>query len=116
MASNDSPRPNDANVELSIEKIWLLLPNAVRKAFWRYHHCFNQDEIKDLVQEIALSLLKGEGHAPRSFKDEASKKPWLRSVVNHHVQNSFRGRKNVVGLDAITPDDIACPLRRMKFA
>ncbi|MGH9847457.1 MAG: RNA polymerase sigma factor, partial [Blastocatellia bacterium] len=97
------------NAEVSIEDFWPLIPNAVRNAFRHYHHYFNQDEAKDIVQEIALLLLKDDRHVLRSFKGKSSKETWLQSVVNRRVQNSFRGRKNEASLDDATSDDIACP-------
>lgn len=109
MALNNLQSPDDPNPETSIPDLLKLISAALRRAYRIYSHRPDPDDIEDLTQSIALSLIKKYGHDLRPFEHLFFERKWLLAVAKHAALRFFQGQKDLVSLDDMTPDDFACP-------
>jgi len=80
----------------------ILLPiiyESVGWAYLRYRRNICQDELDDLSQQIAITLIEDNCARLRSFKCHSSVKTWLQVIANHYVYDYFHRRKHTESLD-----------------
>ena len=82
-----------------------LISAAVRRAYRIYHHRLDPDNIDDITQSIALSLVKKYGTDLRLLEHLLSERKWLLVVAKHAALRFWRGQKELVSLEHMAPDD-----------
>lgn len=108
MALDNSQSPNDPNSEVSIDDDFLkLIADTVRRAYGIYNHRPNRDDMEDIAQSVALSLIKNDSHGLCSFEHWSKLETWLQVIVNHEVIRFFRRQKDEVDVEDLPPGDLA---------
>ncbi len=108
MALDNSQLPDDPNSEISIDDDFLkLIADAVRRAYGIYNYRPNRDDMEDIAQSVAISLIKNDSHGLRSFEHWSKLATWLQVIVNHEVIRFFRRQKDEVDVEDLPPGDLA---------
>jgi DNA-directed RNA polymerase specialized sigma24 family protein len=92
---------------LSLDEFLKLISDAARRAFRIYHLRFNQADIEDIAQSIALLLLKDDCHVLRSFGGRSSPESWLQKIANHKTIRFYRRQKGMMSLNDLSHNDCA---------
>lgn len=123
MSPEDFPRPGEPNSEISFDDFLKLifdsdispddflklLYNAARRSCRSYRSYFNEGDVEDIAQSIALLLIQHNYRGLRSFKSHPSLKAWLQTIANRETSHFYRGRRIAVSLEDLSPDDQAYP-------
>jgi RNA polymerase sigma factor (sigma-70 family) len=119
----DSPLSDEPNSEISFDDLLKLifgsdispadflklLYDAARRSCRNYRRYYNEDDMEDLAQSIALSLIKHGYRGLRSFKGHSSAKAWLQTVADRETLHFYSGQRTAISLEDLSPDDQAYP-------
>jgi RNA polymerase sigma factor (sigma-70 family) len=91
--------------DFSSDDFLKLLYNAVRRSCRNYYGYSIQSDVDDIVQSIALSLIKDDYHGLHSFNNRSSPKTWLQTIANHETSRFYRGRRFAISLEDLPPNE-----------
>ncbi|HEU0174257.1 MAG TPA: sigma-70 family RNA polymerase sigma factor [Blastocatellia bacterium] len=124
MASENSlSQPDNPNSEISFDDLLKLifgsaispddflrlLYEATRRSCRIYRRYFNEDDVEDIAQSIALSLIKHDYHGLLSINNRSSLKAWLQTIANHETFQFYRSQRASISLEDLSLDEQAYP-------
>lgn len=86
METSKSQPVDDPNLEISFDDLLKLVTNAVHRGYRIYGHRPNPEDVKDIVQEIVLLLIKDDFRVLRSFEQRSSLETWLQTIARHKIR------------------------------
>jgi RNA polymerase sigma factor (sigma-70 family) len=102
---NDPLKLTSTSLDHSLDNLMKLITDAVRRSFQLYHLRSNWADIEDIVQSIALLLIKDDSRILRSFEGRSSLETWLQKIANHETIRFYCRQRNLTDLESLSPDD-----------